>query len=383
MPARFLIEDTNNVMYALHISDDGEVAVWTPEGEDPDDEAIEALAALGLEPEVTGNIDRTWELVKESLHKEGELQDLLESVKMHGTRQRRSAYYYPYTSSEFDYEFTTPEFAAYLGTALAVQLKKGYGDASDIATLIAALRNEDGSALEFDIENGRWHESYSPSGWTDPQRAWSCIDRSVTADGEELFEYCTDYENEIWDPVFFQSEVDKNREPGMDEIATSSELPEVLETFGLTDKEEKLHQEAVKEAPAPEKPAEPDEDGEWGVYYLYEHTEHDPKTGQWVDEWREVVVPYYDLDDAQRAYELSKSLIEDWDRQEFYPKYFIVHRASPEYAAEQKLWRKQLPLFEEEMLEGETRTVFADPALDIWRSWDDEEDEEDEEDDDE
>jgi hypothetical protein len=141
--------------------------------------------------------------------------------------------------------------------------------------------------------------------------------------------------------------------------------------LGSRTRKQKLHQEAVKEAPAPEKPAEPDEDGEWGVYYLYEHTEHDPKTGQWVDEWREVVVPYYDLDDAQRAYELSKSLIEDWDRQEHYPDYFIVHRASPEWTAEQRFLRKQQGLFDEELM------PFKDPALDIWRRWDDEEDEED------
>lgn len=370
MSVQFLVEDTNGVMYSLHINDEGEISVWTPEGDEPDDEAAEALAALGLEPEVTGNIERTWEMVKESLHREQELQDLLEAVRLHGTRQRRYAHYYPYSSSEVDYELTVPEFAAYLGTALADQIKRGYGDATDIATLIAALRNEDCSPLEFDIENGRWQES---TGWTDPQRAWSCIYRSVTADGEELFEYCSDYENEIWDPIFFRSEVDEYREHGMDEIATSHELPEVLEIFGLTDKEQKLHQEAVKEAPAPEKPAEPDKDGKWGVYYLYEHTERDPKTGQWRDEMREVVVPYYDLDDAQRAYELSKSIIEDWDRQDVYPKYFIVHRASPEYTAEQRLLRRQVPLFEEQQM------TFSDPALDIWRrtSWDEEEDDSD------
>jgi hypothetical protein len=381
MPVRFLIKDNNAVMYSLHITDDGEIGVWTPRGECPDYETMLAAEALGFYPEFTQDLNKTWEIIKTSLHKEQELEDLLESVRSHNTTQRRSSYHYPYTISEFHYEMTVSDFASYLGTALVQRLKKHNGDAECIAELIAALRYEDGSGLEFDIENGRWHEA---TNWRDPVRAWSCIDRSVMVDGEELFEYCTDYESEIWDPVLFQSDVDADREPGMDDIATSYELPKVLAKFGLTDKAQQLHKEAVKEAPEPNKPAEPDQDGEWGVYYFYKKYVYDPKTDQWFNEWHEVVVPYYDLDDAQRAYELSKTIIEEHESQDQYPEYAIVHRASPGWTAKQRFLRKQLTMFDDYLMPSkDPALVYKDPALDIWRPWDEEEDEDEDEDEDE
>lgn len=373
MSVQFLVEDTNGVMYSLYINDDGEIVIFPAASDISDREVNEALEALGLSPEITENIEVEWEEIKGYLHKNQELEDLLESVRAHGTTQRATAAYYPYKSFEYDYEFTPAEFAAYLGTALAEELKKYNGDAFYIARLIAALRNKDGSPLEFDIENGSWTEAQN---WTDPTKTWFCINRSVSADGEELFNYCADYENKIWDPIFFQSEVDECSEHGVDDIATSPELPKVLKLFGLKKKEEQLHKEAIKEAPEPEKPAEPDPDGEWGVYYLYKHYEYDSKTAHWTDEWREVVVPYYDFEDAQNAYNLSETIIEDTEQNETYPEHFIVHRASQKWTAEQRYLRKQQTMFESPLM------MFEDPALDIWRKWDDEWEEDEEDDDD-
>lgn len=319
MPVRFLIEDTNDVLYALHINDDGEPSIWTPEGEEPDAEEIEALAALGLEPEVTKDLKRTWEIIQTALMKEREWHELLVSIRAHGLKQTDRRRSYPYEIYSYTYEFTAPEFAAFLGTAIKNQLENYNSYAEDIAQLVLALRNNDESELEFDIEDGKWHEETKPESGS----MTSCVDRSITADGEELFEYCVDFERRIHDPITFESDVGPELEHGMI-MAGSPELRKIIKMFGLEEKEEKLNETAAEEAPEPPHP-EQDADGDWGVYYRYLHHEYDEKTGDWEEYLRETIVPYWSKTDAEEAIDIINIYVYNTGT-EAYPEYYIVSR---------------------------------------------------------
>jgi hypothetical protein len=320
MPVRFLIEDTNDVLYALHINDDGESSIWTPEGEEPDAEEIEALAALGLEPEVTKNLEHTWEIIQTALMKEREWHELLVSIRAHGLKQTDRRRSYPYEIYSYTYEFTAPEFAAFLGTAIKNQLENYNSYAEDIAQLVLALRNNDESELEFDIEDGKWHEETKPESGS----MTSCVDRSITADGEELFEYCVDFERRIHDPITFENYTFQDQEHAMI-IAGSPELQEIIKMFGLEKKEEKLNETAVEEAPEPHHP-ERDDDGEWGVYYQYLEYEIDPKTGDPKVLSRETIVPYWSKSDAEEAIDIMDNYIQHMHAEEYYEEYYIVKR---------------------------------------------------------
>ena len=351
MAFSFLFEDTNDVTYRAVIDDEGDAFLWTPEGDEFDQEAALALEALGLAAELSIDFQVLWESIITQLEKDDLLDDFIEEVRMHGTTQERwvragrfdlEGYY-----EEYIYEFTLEEFVGYLGKVI-IGMFEDYNDAVlDVAKLAAAIRNSDGTSLEFDIDDSDWEEATN----NEMGKMWAGVDRTIYANGEEMFSFTADWTREIYDPVTFESDVDEY-EPHRIYPADSDEMEEIIKIFGLLEKREKLNEKTLKTMPEPEHPV-PYEEGTWGVYYHYNKHMQDPKTGDWLEEEHETVVPYWSKEEAQQALELARVIFENNPSisDDFFD-FYIVRRISKEKAKD-----------------GSVQDRPFDPALDFWDKW--------------
>jgi hypothetical protein len=383
----FDIVDIDGAQYKALLSDTAWLLVFDPEDPDFDLDVELAALELGFAPELESDFLKTWEMVRGELSSEG-LDALVKDIAESGEKRWRwvrgtYATDWEGYDEEYVYEFTIGQLLQHLAPVIEGWLKDDDNDVVELAKFLVAIRYPNGSAIEFDLEDGRWEEESNPESW----RVWSGVDRTLSADGAELVTWVEDFEREIWDPITFESEADVHREQSFT-IAQSGALEDMLAVLGLSSQEAELDEKAAEEAPAPWYPSS-DPKGNYGVRYEYIDREYpEGYSKPPIETPKTTIVPYRSLWDAEYAMQIGQECLDGrCDEDEW--TFTLVRRLGALDVLREKHERelRELPKAEQELL-AQQQALFAagdmppPPATlfgeqtDIWVPYYEEEDDE-------
>lgn len=319
MSFSFQIQDTNLYQYLVVIDDEGNIDVLSPDGSPIDEDREETYIALsGEEPEVVDNLESTWNNIVRNLEKEeiergktNMFQELLLSIRQHGTEQKRWMPPHRMDPSSgwhretFIYELPLETFVAYLGDAIEYQIQEWGGDITDIVKLVQAIRKPDGTGFEFSIDpSDKWEK------WpAEPGELYFTQDVTLFADDEEFFDYTIQFKREIYDPILFTDDVQDDSDNAMALYREDSDLADAITLLGLKDEQIAIAQAAEKNVPGFDDKPEMDKEGEFGVFYRFVDYTFDVRTNEATQEERTVVIPYWSEQEAKEAFELAESII--------------------------------------------------------------------------
>lgn len=385
MSFEFTLAD-EKILYRVVIANNGQIIVIDKDDDDVDIEAELALVELGFQLSLGAEILQIWGKIVEQLSELDAFDEMLEEIASSGEIRHRWrdawAGEQPYV-----YEFDTDGLMEYLQQVFEVWLKDQDPDVCVLSKMIRAIRKKDRKPYIFDLTDDNWEEETLPESL----RLLSCVERTLWADEIELSKWPEDFESEIFDPVHFDSEVNVDREQYFN-VAASYELQEVIRVLGLTEKEGKLDEKAVEEAPKPRFPdPSTDPTAQYGVLYDYQKHIFDKSVATWRTERTLEVVPYDMHREAQEAFALSMNYIDDREGSvdADYHRIEIVRRLSaidalrdlPEPCledmsrAEALVHVRQIPMFDQSVLDEPPVSPFPSD-INVWVPLEEDDDDE-------
>ena len=357
-------------VYELTLNNDGTLAL-----DDPDFEDEIIAVEMGFAPgPIHKVIVQGWETIIDSIS-EYELTALIEMLESDGLPKREEiGYNYStcgYDYDEYIYRFSMDEFIKHvISPAIEYLLKEDDDDIKEAATFLAAIRMNN-KPLSFELEDSGFTDEWSPEA----HQLYSFVKRTLFAEGIEISNWQEEFLVEIYDPVFFESDIaDWNEQTG---IAGSSALKEMITALGIGDEEIRLNKEACENIPKPYHPIS-DSDGDIGVMYEYTEEKYDPVTNTMLPPKRVIeVVPYWDYKTALSAKRFSEYIISEFEKEDQDWEITIVRRlgALEEIRARNERLRdeSQCNLFSDDIMDQELVRQF-DPGIDVWVPLDEEND---------